>query len=661
MASARSDNHRIIQGKLACTLVFAALANILAVPASADIGKFELDGRIYTKHLYRNDGSQGLLTLGNPFWPDNISGHNGVGSEFELGIRGHVSSAVEAGVRLASRFGERWQDWWESGASDFGGQENTSGNSAGMNRASYMKLRGSYIQVTPGGWGVDWVRVGASDFSMFNPWTIGKIRYIDRDNGRGYFASGHFGHDDAFQWHVGAIAMPKLFVGPAWSTGLGDPALAQAFWSRDWAYAGSLSWRASDRTQVRVVGDFTQDLEIDRADSDAVGSVNPSCLDKLGQPIPGCAADHAVDLLTRYASFNGTFDLVHEFTDTVRIVGLAGYFQQQIDPRLAANGVAQNQGVFPVVYKDTHDFAGTARLTANDVFSEGLNFQAEYFNIGRDWNSIFGARREADVLLTDGFIGSGGQLPTLNLANEFIDFDDAWVESCIGWHGGTGVVTWDHGDTRLETEYTFLTFNTNTTDLGSTDGVDHPRDTKNVYPDFLHSDGFTDTALYDYANTLDRGRDPRSVYHENQARRSHVGMAKLRHLFPALHSLELELKAKFIHDADFRSLTTTEDDYSGNIATGRAKLSMPVADGVKVGLIGQYDHWDEQNRKGTLQLGYGDDLTTKWTAAAAIGILFEGVKVSYYLEHIGKDQEREREGNQHWDVWRSKATVEASW
>ncbi len=630
--------------------------------ASADITKFELDGKIFTKQLYQNDDSQGLMTLGNPFWPDKISGHNGVGTEFELGIRGHVSSLVEAGARLSSRFGERWQDWWESGASDFSGVENTSGDSAGMNRASYMKLRGTYVQITPQAYGIDWLRIGSSDFSMFNPWTIGKVRYIDRDNGRGYFASGHFGSNEAFQYHIGLIAMPKLFVGPSWSTGLGDPMLTQAFWSRDWAYAASLRWRVNDHTTVRAVADLTQDLEVDKNDPDAVGSNNPNCLDKLGNTIAGCAPDHAVDMKTRYASFNGTFDIDQEIGETIRIQGLIGYFQQQIDPTLAGNGVALNQGVFPLVYKDAHDFAGTLRLTATDPFDIGLTLQGEYFNIGSEWNSIFGARRESDVLLTEGLVGGGGQLPTLNLANEFIDFDDDWVESCIGWHGGTGLLTLDRGDTQIKAEYTFITYNTNTVSLNAKKGdVDHPRDVDKIYPDFLHTDGFTDTALYDYANTSDRGRDPRSVYRRNQARYTNIGVLNLHHQFMVGRGLDLDAKAKYINDVDYRSLTTTEDDYHGNIYQARVKLSTPIADGWKVGLIGQLDQWNELNRKGTLELGYGDDVTKKAMVALQTSVLFAGVKLSYYLEHIDKWQDRQRDGNQYWNIWRSKATVEAAW
>ncbi len=622
--------------------------------AHADLGKFEIDGRIYTKQLYQNDDSQGLLSLGNPFWPDDIAGHNGIGSEFELIFRGKISQFAEGGARLASRFGERWQDWWESGASKYGNTSNTSGDSAGMNRASYMKLRGSYIQLAPELNHLDSVRIGASDFAMFNPWTIGKVRYIDRDNGRGFFLGGKFGSDDAGQYVVGAIAMPKLWVGPSWSTGIGDPALSNAFWSRDWAYAAMVRYRFGETTTLRLVGDLTQDLEVNTADPDAVGSRNPTCKDALGQAIAGCAPDHAVDLLTRYASANATFDIETEPTEWLRVQGLIGMSAQRIDPKLAGNGVALNQGVFPLVYRDTQDVAGTLRMTATDPWENGLTLQGEYFYIGPQWNAIFGSRREADVLLTEGLIGSGGQLPTLNLANEFIDFDDGWVESCIGWHGGTALLTLDRGDTRAKAEYTHIEYASNGQD----------RDVDKTYPDFLHGDGFTDTLLYDYANVSDRGRDPRSVYRRNQFRRTDIAVLSVKHQLPVANGLDVEIKAKYVHDVDFRRLNgpgALNDDYDGAISTARLKVSTPVADGLRLGMHGQIDHWNEQNRRGTLQLGYGDDITDRQVAGVTANLSYAGVRFSYLLEYLHKIQDREREPDQRWHVWRSKLVIEAAW
>ncbi|MSP90418.1 MAG: hypothetical protein EXR79_01210 [Myxococcales bacterium] len=648
--------HRPRAAPLSAICAVAVLVAVCAAaqPARADTQNFDLSARIYSKHLYQNDANQGLLMLGNPFWPDDVAGHNGVGSELELSIRGRVSPQVETGARIASRFGERWHDWWESGNSLYDGKLNTSGDSAGLNRAAYLKLRGTYIQVAPEAAGIDWVRVGASDLAMFNPWTIGKVRYIDRDNGRGYFAAGRFGADDAWQWHAAAIALPKLWVGPWWSTGVGDPALANAFWSRDWAYAGSLRWRVGEATTVRLVGDATQDLEVDVADPDAVGSKNATCKDALGNPIAGCAPDHAVDLYTRYASANATVDFDSQPLDWLRVQGLVGVSWQQIDPKLTANAVQRNQGLSPIAYRDGGDVATTLRVGAQDPWEVGLSLQGEYFNVGADWNSIFGARRESDVLLTEGLVGGGGQLPTLNLANEFLDFDEDWVETCIGWHGGTALATYEHGDARLHLEVTHIEYNTNRQD----------RDVAQVYPDFLHGDGFTDIALYDYANVTDRGRDPRSAFRKNQYRRTDIAVLRGRHLIDVGRGIELEWKAKAIHDVDYRRLVgpgATKDDYDGTIVQLRGHVAVPVADGVKLGAFTQGEQWDEQNRRGTLELGYGDDTTWKWTAGVKATVMYAGIKANWHLEHIAKAQDREREPDQAWSVWRSKLTVEAAW
>lgn len=639
---------RIRLAALICVMAFASIAH------AADTS-FDMGARIYTKHLYTNDDTQGLVWLGNPFWFDQVAGGNGVGSELELTFKGRASRYVTAGARVASRFGERWQDYWESGTRMYGNTVNTSGDSVGMNRASYLKLRGTWVQLQPEWKYVDYLRVGSSDLSMFNPWTIGKLRYIDRDNGRGYFLSGHVGEEKQFTWLAAAVALPKLWVGPWWSTGLGDPALENPFWSRDWAYATTMRWQANETTLLRLTANMTQDLETDLSDPDALGSTNPNCKDALGSPIPGCQSDHAVDFYTRYHSANATLQLEQEIGETMRVDGTLAYSRQRIDTRLSANGVERNQGISPVIFKNTDAFAGTFRLSADDPFEMGLSFKAEYFNIGQEYNAIFGARREADVLLTDGFLG-GGQLPTLNLANEFVDFDEAWVESCIGWHGGTGVLTFENedGDLTIGAEYTFISYNTDAQN----------RDVDSVYPDFLHSDGYTDTKLYDYANVHDRGRDPRSVFRRNQWRRSQIMVLQAKKLVDVGRGLEVKVKAKYIHDEDYRSLNgpgSFDDDYLGKIMIGRIKVAMPVSDGLKLAAGAQVDRWYETNRRGTLELGYGDDVTKRHTMFVQARYQFGGFRAGYHLEYINKLQEREREGDQRWSVWRSKATVEVAW
>ena len=629
-------------------LCFLLLCEGVAFP---DTKNFDFAGKIYTKWLYRNNDTQGILSYGNPFWPDDIAGDNGVGSEFELKVFGRPSKFVEAYARIQSRFGELWQDWWESGERKYGDQVNTSGDSLGMNRASYMKLRGTYVRaIVP--FSKTWrntVTIGSSDLGMFNPWTIGKVRFIDRDNGKGVFINGSVSNID-FSYDLAAIALPKLYVGPWWSTGIGDPELARPFYSQDWAYgakfAYSPKWGA-----ITVISTLTNDIEVDITDPDAVGSPYAQCKDSLGNPIIGCSKDHAVDYHTRYMNSVSTVEATWNPEDIPLIANvLAGVSVQRLDKRLTANGVALNQGVSPIVYKDTESYAVRVRLEASDLGTKGLTLKGEYFNIGEDWNSIFGARREADVLLTDGFLG-GGQLPTLNLANEFMDFDELFYESCIGWHGGTIIASYETGGFEGSLESTFIWYNTNKQN----------RDVDFTYPDFLHSEGYTDTDLYDYANTTDRGRDPRSVYKRNQDRRTWIEVLKLKYGFDLLKGADISLKSKFIYDKDYRSHRTVEDDYTGLITQSRLAFGVGLYRGLRAEVGGQFDYWREDNRKGTLEQGYGDDRTYKGKGFFGITWEYEGLKFRYYFEYVYKDQEREREPDQLFKVFRSKASLEVAW
>ena len=253
------------------------------------------------------------------------------------------------------------------------------------------------------------------------------------------------------------------------------------------------------------------------------------------------------------------------------------------------------------------------------------------------------------------------------LANEFIDFDEAFVESCIGWHGATVVpsynVSFPHGTFEASGEATLFSYNQNRQN----------RDVDKVYPDFLHSDGFTDTDLYDYANTTDRGRDPRSVYRRNQDRLSAIGVLNLKSTLDFYKGIDLGLKGKFIWDRDWRSHLTVDDDYLGKIVQVRARLGVGLADGLQGELGVQKDWWFEEGRKGTLVTsedgrrlvsvtGYNDDETQKLKVFFGLSYEYEGLKLRYRFEFLDKDQYREpADRNQHWLVFRSKASLEVNW
>ncbi|MBM4320025.1 MAG: hypothetical protein FJ125_08685 [Deltaproteobacteria bacterium] len=657
------------------------LVLLLSGPATAraELGNFELGGRIYTKFLYQNDDSQGVLTLGNPHPNgDNFSGHNGIGTEGELTVVGHVSPLVSGGMRLQSRFGSTWHDWWENGNQT--DKAALTGETLGMDHAQYIKLRGPWMRVGTRTDALRWIHLGASDLSMFNHWTIGKIRYIDRDNASGIFAEGSFSDEGQLSYNLGVIALPKLFVGPGWSTGLDDAEVEKPLLNKDFAYGLTLraSWLPVDWPvgwSTTWVVTFTDDLEVDMADPDAEGSQTGRCLDELDNPIPGCEKDHAVSLVPRYRNLVLTEENRWDLGDVLSLEHLSAYSLTRINPDAAANGVQRNAGIFPVVFRDTGstglaDMALRSRLELPDIGGSGLGLRFEYFNIGEDFNTIFGARREADVLLTDGIVASD-QLPTLNLANEFIDFDEPWAESCIGWHGATALLEGEAWIFFYGLEGTAIGYNTNS----------QGRDVETIYPDFLHNQGYTDTDLYDYANRFDRGSDPRAVYHEDQQRLTMLGVARLGIALPVGAGWSINLKGKLIRDSDERKLRKKQadgrwldfpdDDYQGTISQGRLSLTMPLTRWLTLTPGVQVERWSEQNRSGNPNQGYIPYETAKEKVFVGARVEYAGVVFSYYLEYLHKEQQRDRDDelqdprdqmeDQLWHVIRSKGTAEVAW
>jgi hypothetical protein len=651
---------------LRSTQAVVSLALLAALGASlgaAASDNFEMNGKVYTKFLFKNDATTGCLALSNPFWPDNIGGNNGACTELELNIRGRVSDRVSAGATIQSRWGALWQDWWENGDIrwDFPTNtpftENNSGESLGMNRAQYMRLRAAWLRVAAPIPTVRWIHAGSSDFGMFNEWTIGKSRYIDRNNGYGVFVEGGAGR---FTYHTAAMGLPKLFIGPRWNTGIRHADPLAGFIGADWAYATKLGYSPFDDLALTGVAAYINDVEAARFDPD-----------RTGPPAMGRGADHATNWDSRFRAVNSTLEAVYtpSALDFLSVRGLLAHSWNFVNTDYATNGVAFDQGFSPLVFKFNEagrpvpaaDFAGKVLVELFDPFQMGLSFKGEYFNIGEHYNANFGARREADVLLTDGIIGggfiTGGQLPTLNIANEFVDFDEPWYESIIGWHGATGLVEYVKGRTRLSAEYTRITYNTNA----------QGRNVDTEYPDFLYTDGFTDPLAYtadgDYSNVHDRGRDPRSVYKEFQNRNTQIAAVGADVLVPGIQNLTLRAKLKFVHDVDTRKDDNPNDTYVGRNILAFTQLGYQFTNELRGTLGYEFSHWNEFNRGGSQEQGFYNYLTRRHITRAGLSYNFGGANFGYILEYFHKDQFRAIPGvfDQAWRVWRSKAFLEVGW
>ena len=639
-------------------LVAAVIA--FAPSARADSLNLDISGQIYTKYMYQNNNTQGCLSMANPFWVDNIGGSNGVCSEAALIFTAKLGPKVSAGLVLQSRWGALWQDWWENGDLKPGVQD-TSGESLGMNHAAYIKLRSAWIRFAPPIPTVNWITVGSSDFSMWNPWTIGKSRYIDRYNGGGAFIEGQFVPNNLLSYTVGAMGLPKLWAGPGWQTGLKDSDPLAYLWGTDWAFALKLGSQPIPDLRLTLIGALIKDWEADK--------YSPML---TGPPNAARGADHSVALVPRFTGANATLEAAYAPSklEWLALTGLFAASSNNPNPDYATNLVRNGQGFSPLVFKTNKDLkpiasqglaalAGTLLAEVFDPFEIGLSGRFQYFNIGSEYNAIMGARREADVLITDGIITGGftrgGQLPTLNIANEFQDWDEPWYESCIGWHGATGILEYVNGPLKASAEYTFIGYNTNMQN----------RDVANQYPDFLYTNGFTDTTAYsadsDYANVYDRGKDPRSVYAQFQERQTQIAVLNVQYLLPVLPGAVLSAKGKYINERDNRMLSDQNSKYLGQAWLGFIALTVQPLPELKATLGYEYTHWYEIGREGTIQSGFTPATTIRHTAQGGFAYVFGGVLFSYTLQYFHKDLLREpRFYNMLWNVWRSKATIEVA-
>lgn len=582
-------------------------------PASASM--LELKAEAYIKWLYRNNTSQGCVTYGNPHpTGDNYSGDNGACPELALTLTARPTPRIEGGFRLQSRYGMDFADWFENG--DERDLPDASAESYGLNHAAAIQLRGIYVRVAEPLPFVDWFLAGSSDLGFWDPWTVGRVRFIDRFNAKGLFLKTSAGPIDLL---IARIAMAKLF-GTANYNSIEEALITNPFWTRDAVYALSLSTRPStiDGVMVTLNAAMSVDEEADLRDPDAPGSTNT--VD---------ARDQVTAVDARFIGQNASLFVDVTRWDWMRARALLAVSHNSPNLRYVTNLALGGLGFSNVVYSDATDVAGTLRIELPELLAKGMALRFEYFNIGADFNSIAGSRREEDVLLTDGF-HDGGQLPTLNLANELIDFNDRFYESIIGWHGATLVL--DHASDLVDfaIEGTFIEYNTDLQD----------RD-MDLYPGFGGFTGYTDTDLFSYANTNDRGRDPRAVYARDQARRTVIAMGRAALKPSGLWAgARLDVKAKLIRDTDLRDETTELDDYAGTILTGNVSVGAQPLEAVNVALGVKLDRWEEIGRSGTYaggQPSFLDYTTTKVKPYVEGRYSVGALSASYHLEVVKKD------------------------
>src|SRR5262245_12715881 len=207
-------------------VLLAVAAALAAVPVFAADGQpLLITGEDYTKWLWgtqHTDGSVYNFTT----VPGEGYGDNGQGTEIDLYLFSKPAKNVEVQGRLQSRFNQnQWTNYAGFGGRNPALENPPNGDCIGGDCGEfdprsneYIKLRGLTARYTPGFKFLDAVTIGSSDLGMFDAFTIGKIRYIDRDNAKAILFQGSlFGRKLGYDFI--RVSLPRLFAGPNFSTG----------------------------------------------------------------------------------------------------------------------------------------------------------------------------------------------------------------------------------------------------------------------------------------------------------------------------------------------------------------------------------------------------------------------------------------------------------
>jgi hypothetical protein len=516
-------------------LALAVTATLLpAVPAIAqDAPTLRIGGTTYTKWLWGNLREQGAMYNFTTI-PGEGYGDNGQGTELELLLSARLSSQVEVKGRIHSRFSQNF--WTNFGG--FGGDPTANcvaGNCGEFDPRSnqYIKLRGIAVVLTPG-YLIDSATIGANDFGQFDPYVIGRIRYIDRDNAHGILLQGS-GFNRKFTWDATRISLPRLWAGPSFSTGL--------FHAADAAYGFQTKFSLSDNIDVGGIFSYVHDAEI--APQEADNNV-----------------DDGRDLTPRFRNGVGGVKASARLGDKVEVRGAFYHSYSNADPVLTPKEFGLN-GYSPVLAGRHEDNSFKLDVTLSDPLDVGLSVNLQGFSIGSDYVAIMAARRESDVLLTEGHdpsfafpgpsnasygvfkgnptrIGYGGwtsesqQVATINVDNEFTDFDEPFAETAIGWQGFTVNPVYGNGNLDLSGEYSFITYDTNWQAYNTPD-ISY---TKTPYPTTELDSGV--------------GHNFRTAFQPFQDKRTHIAVLKGRYVLDFAKGIDIFGKAKFIHETDKR-------------------------------------------------------------------------------------------------------------
>ncbi|MDJ0928771.1 MAG: hypothetical protein QNJ73_14125, partial [Gammaproteobacteria bacterium] len=626
-------------------LVGAAAATFLvAAPLhAAEIGKLNFFGSVYAKFLDGDRRFESALYNNAETTPGESGGDQGQGIEFELLFSSQVSSQVEIGGRIKARFNRNF--WTNFGG--FGPEEEDERS------AQYMKLRGVWARITPGYDWIDSATIGSNDWGMFDPWTVGKFRYIDRDNSSGLLFQGT-AFDNILRWDLARVSLARLFQGPRFLTTTDPNDPETRLETNDAAWILQLRWAATDTLNLTGIFEYILDEDIDVIDEDQ----------RDGQDVQTRYSNTIIGLKGQYSGF-----------DTVDIKAAGYYTDFNIDESECVVGDLNGDCRFsPTPGGDVDDFSFTIDIGIEELFSENFGVDFQIFRVGSDFVSVTSARREQDVLLTTGSEGTWGwgrpdynfgnrsngnsraglgyggwnpetqQVVSLMADNDFTDFDEPMAETVIGWQGITIVPRLVLDEWEFTAEYSYIDFDTNWQACGGQS---------------------KDDCIYNRqegTNSWGLGGAWRSPYSPYQERERHIFALTGNYTLDVGKGVDLAARFKYISDEDERVTNAAflTDAYDG-FPDAAASLALNPDWVPNVGLDGCVQCDDRSADYYTFLVSAGYQLTRDLYVrllyqrddvdlidgtidVAPVGLGFEGSNDFGYAEYLTGEHEKNRIG-----------------
>lgn len=538
------------------------MVSLIVVAGTAFAAELTVGSRYYTKFLDRNtyDVTK-YATTGNGY---------GIRSELELTLNGKVSDRAEMGGRILTVWDPSgvpmgsysdWQSWFNANANLW------------QVRGMWVKFRPATIPT------LNSILIGSTDLGMFNAWTIGKIRWIDRDNARIVLGEGTLGNST---YNIGMTPLPP-FMGPDWNQAATNPDPR-----RSWIYGANLSLPLSTVANVKVNGSRVLAMQQDPNTTDT--TVGTKRFDDM--------VATADILLTPNPVYNiSALVGASRYTESKSIIGTPQVWWPHIP------------------YSDTACYGSALKVTAiaNDPLGIGLTLKGEVYDVSPDFISVMAARRETNVLLSEGHIrygqldqwggradngstwrGDVGFTPAIgpNLSAGFVDngitdWNETSYQSIVGTNGITLIPEYRAGALGIKGELSYTGNKLNSQSV--------------------------DTAKYFW-----------SAAKVNQS--SLLGAVRVDYLLPYGNGVGLFGKAKMVTWSDGVDTTIATDDLSLADTEMYAGASYQLTD--EIGLTGGYKTLAYVN-KGT---GLNQDTKTKDFSG---GMVFAEVKANVGGVDIG--------------------------